>query len=138
MDAILKYLSVISVAGAAIGFVVGLWKYLDQRGREDRTRRFEIYHDLMRRVSAFGERGEEGLPLSQQLAAIYELQHFRDYSYASIPILTHLRQHYEARGDSAPPVLLAALDATLHALSASDASALSVSPTASATNRLQS
>jgi len=31
-----------------------------------------------------GERPNEGLALSQQVAAIYELQHFKDYSYASV------------------------------------------------------
>lgn len=117
MEAVLKYLSVISVAGAGIAFVVGLWKYLDQRAREERTRRFEVYHDLMRRISAFEETGAEGLPLTQQCAAIYELQHFKDYSYASIPILTDLRQYYMAKASSAPSVLLTALDASLQALS---------------------
>jgi hypothetical protein len=32
-----------------------------------------------------------GLALSQQVAAVYELQHFKDYSYASVPILEDLR-----------------------------------------------
>lgn len=78
IDWILKYLSVITVAGAAISFVVGLLKYLDQRNREERTKRFELFHDLMRRVSAAGERKGEVLQLTQQVAAVYELQHFRE------------------------------------------------------------
>jgi hypothetical protein len=116
LDSILKYLSVISVAGAGIAFVVGLWKYLDQRAREERTKRFELYHDLMRRVSAFGDAGSQGVPLTQQCAAIYELQHFHEYSYASLPILTHLREDYRLRSPDSPDVLFTALDATLHAL----------------------
>ena len=114
MDDLLKYISLISVAGAGISFVVGLWKYLDHRDREDRTKRFELYHDLMRRVSAHGEGGGPGLPLSQQVAAVYELQHFAEYGYASIPILEHLKDFYEKKG--VPPVLLTAIDATLQAL----------------------
>ena len=117
MEEILKYVSLISVAGAGISFVVGVWKYLDQRAREDRTKRFELYHDLMRRVSAFGEGDGKSLPLTQQVAAIYELQHFVDYKYASVPILEHLREYYGKKdAPPAPPVLLAAIDNTLQAL----------------------
>lgn len=116
MEEILKYVSLISVAGAGISFVIGLWKYLDQRAREERTKRFELYHDLMRRVSAFGEGENVGLPLTQQLAAIYELQHFQDYKFASVPILEHLREFYAKKAPPAPAALFAALDATLQVL----------------------
>ena len=42
LDSILKYLSIITVAGAAISFAIGLLKYLDQRKREERTKRYEL------------------------------------------------------------------------------------------------
>jgi hypothetical protein len=100
--------------GAAISFIVGLVKYLDQRKREERTKRFELFHDLTRRIFAWGERGGEGLPLTQQVAAVYELQHFREYVYTSIPILEHLREFYAER--NAPKVLLQAIDETLEVL----------------------
>jgi hypothetical protein len=113
IDSILKYLSRITVAGAAISFVVGLIKYLDQRAREERTKRFELYHNLMRTISAFGT-GTDPCALTQQVAAIYELQHFRDYAYASTPILKHLRETFEKR--DAPMVLLEATENTLTVL----------------------
>lgn len=113
MDAILKYLSLISVAGAAIAFAAGFWKYLDQRAREERTKRFELYHGLMRRVSAFGESESETLTLTEQCAAIYELRHFRDYAYASVPILQHLRETYQSRSSATPQIVFTAIDATL-------------------------
>jgi hypothetical protein len=117
VDEILKYISVITVAGAGISFVVGLWKYLDQRAREELTKRFEIYHDLMRRVSAVGETAGTGLPLTQQLAAIYELQHFKDYKFASLPILDHLREYYGKMNISpSSRALLAAIDKTMQDL----------------------
>lgn len=116
LDAVLRYLAVITVAGAAISFVIGLLKYLDQRNREERTRRYELFHDLMRRVSAKGDLPGEGLPLTQQLAAIYELQQFKEYSYASIPILDHLRVHF-ARSEEAT-VVVKAIDDTLYKLKA--------------------
>jgi hypothetical protein len=114
MDLILKYLSVITVAGAAISFVIGLIKYLDQRNREERTKRFELFHDLMRRASAFGERADEAVALTQQVAAVYELQHFKDYAYASVPILEHMHAYYAAK--ESPQVLLNAIERTLEVL----------------------
>jgi hypothetical protein len=117
LDTILKYVSLITVAGAAISFVVGLVKYLDQRNREERTKRYEIFHGLMRRVSAFGDKADDGLPLTQQVAAVYELQQFNEYEYASVPILQHLRSDYAER--NAPPVLLKAIDDTLAKLKGS-------------------
>jgi hypothetical protein len=114
IEAILKYLSVITVAGAAISFVIGFVKYLDQRNREERTKRYELFHDLMRRISAQGEKPNEGLPLTQQVAAVYELQHFKEYAYASVPILEHLRGYFAEK--NSPAVLLHAIDETLKAL----------------------
>jgi len=115
IDTILKYLSLITVAGAAISFVVGLVKYLDQRKREERTTRFKMFHDLMGPIVARGERPNEGLALSQQVAAVYELQHFKDYSYASVPILEHMRARWEKDRET-PQLLLRAIDDTLKVL----------------------
>ena len=64
VEIIIKYLSVITVAGAAISFVVGLFKYLDQRNQKERTKRFELFHDLMHHVSARGDGTNETLPLT--------------------------------------------------------------------------
>ena len=114
LDSVLKYLSVITVAGAAISFVIGFIKYLDQRSREERTKRYELFHDLMRRISAQGSKPGEGLPLTQQLAAIYELRQFAEYSYASVPILQHVRKHFEEM--NSPEVVLTAIDDTLSSL----------------------
>jgi len=115
MDTILKYLSVITVAGAAISFIVGLVKYLDQRKREELTTRFKTFHELMGPIVARGERPNEGLALSQQVAAEYELQHFKDYSYASVPILEDLRARWGKEKET-PQLLLRAIDDTLKVL----------------------
>jgi hypothetical protein len=111
IDSLLKYVSLITVAGAAISFVVGLLRYLDQRAREERTKRYQLFHGLMRHIAAKGDMAGEGIPLTQQIAAVYELQHFHEYAYAAIPILEHLRDFY--RELNAPAVLLKAIDDTL-------------------------
>jgi hypothetical protein len=114
LDSILKYISIITVAGAAISFVVGLIKYLDERKREERTKRFEMFQKLMRLTSGQGEEPGERVALTQQLAAIYQLQHFKEYKYASIPILEHTRK--DCLGRNMPDVLVHALEDTLKAL----------------------
>jgi hypothetical protein len=86
IENLVKYVALISLAGAGVSFMVGLWKYLDQRKREDRTERFKVYHRLMQTISAMDSAGN-ACPLTQQLAAIYELQHFPEYAFASEPIL---------------------------------------------------
>jgi hypothetical protein len=114
LDSFLRYLSIITVFGAFISFIVGLWKYLDQRKREDRTKRYEQFHDLMGRVSAWSSDGERGLPLTQQLAAVYELQHFPEYRDASVPILAYLKTFFEKK--KAEEALLKAIETTLKEL----------------------
>jgi hypothetical protein len=116
VDKILQYISIITVAGAGISFVVGFIKYIDQRNREEHTKRFELYHDLMRRVAAKGEGTDRGLPMTQQVAAVYELQHFKEYAYASVPIRQHVRTEFTDK--NAPPLLLNAIDETIRALQA--------------------
>ena len=116
LETILKYLSIITVAGAGVSFVVGLIKYLDQRAREERFKRLEFFDALMRRVSAFGQGADDGLPLTQQVAAVYELQHFKEHAFASVPILEHMQNYYTERGSS--PLLLKAMEETLKVLRA--------------------
>jgi hypothetical protein len=113
LELLVKYTALISLGGAGIGFVFATWKYIDQRNREERTRRFQIYHDLMRTISAFDKDGS-ACPLTQQLAAIYELRHFKDYAFSSIPVLEHLKVDYTNR--TAPAVLVKALEDTIISL----------------------
>ncbi len=74
-----------------------------------------MFHDLMGPIVARGERPNEGLALSQQVAAVYELQHFKDYSYASVPILEDMRARWEKDRET-PQLLLRAIDDTLKVL----------------------
>jgi hypothetical protein len=67
----------------------------------------------MGRVSAEAESSVHKLPLTQQIAAIYELQHFKDYAYASVPILEHLRGVFVDIKDVRAAPLIVAIDDTL-------------------------
>lgn len=117
LEIILKYLSIITVSGAGISFVIGLWKYLDQRKIEARNTRYKMYHDLMGRISASD--GSSGtLPLSQQVAAAYELQNFPEYSKTSLSVLRHLEIFF--RQKKASNVLLEAITDTISVLERSN------------------
>jgi hypothetical protein len=70
----------------------------------------------MGRISAEAEASAHKLPLTQQIAAIYELQHFKDYAYASVPILEHLRAVFSDTKDPRASPLIKAIDDTLKAL----------------------
>jgi len=75
-----------------------------------------MFHDLMGPSVARGERPNEGtLALTQQVAAVYELQHFKDYSYASVPILEEMRARWGKERET-PQLLLRAIDDTLKVL----------------------
>lgn len=106
LDILLKYLALITVFGTAVASLLGLYKYLDQRKRDEKTKRYELFHDLMRIVSAFGPQGTD-VALTQQLAGIYELQHFPEYAFAIIPILERSRKMFKEEA------LLVAIDVTI-------------------------
>jgi hypothetical protein len=113
-ELILKYLSIITVAGAAVSFVIGLIKYLDQRAREERNKRYQLFHNLIREISGRNVTDSTTIALTQQLAAIYELKHFKEYAYAAVPILEYLRA--DTPGGEQNKVFLAAIDYTINEL----------------------
>ena len=47
MDELLKYISLIAMAGAGISFLVGLLKWLDQRKREQEDKHYESFHRMI-------------------------------------------------------------------------------------------
>jgi hypothetical protein len=94
-------------------FVAGLWRYIDSRNREDQTRKLHLYLDLMRLASAVTDDGKYAVPLTQQLAAIYEIQHFPQFKYSILPILSHLRDFFATTKPPNYQLLTDAIDTTL-------------------------
>ena len=89
MEEILKNISLISMSGAAITFIFGLIKWIDQRNREMEQKQYEAFHNMVRLASGVDESGNT-IKMAQQLAAVYQLQAYKKYSFASIPVLEHL------------------------------------------------
>ncbi len=86
MDALLKYLSLITLCGTAIAFVIGFVKWIDQRNREQEQKQYTAFHRMVCIAAGVDEAGK-AVKMAQQIAAIYQLQAYRQYSFASIPVL---------------------------------------------------
>ncbi len=116
MEAILKYVSLITMSGAAISFIISFYKWIDQRNREEEQRQSEAFHKMVCLATGNDETGKK-ITLTQQLAAIYQLQRYQKYSFASIPVLEHMISEYKAMNDKRSEPLVKALENTINALS---------------------
>lgn len=116
MEEILKYVSQITLSGAALSFVIGLIKWVDERNREREERHYESFHKMVCLASGVDESGRV-LKMAQQVAAIYQLQRYKQYSYASVPVLQLLL--FEMRGEQDPRLehLTKAINETISKLS---------------------
>lgn len=116
MEEILKYTSVIALAGAAISFMIGLIKWIDQRNREQLQKEYEAFHKMVCIASGVDESGRV-VKMAQQVAAIYQLQVYKQYAFASVPVLELMRFEYEhGNQDERSKHLFKALDTTIGAL----------------------
>lgn len=114
LDSVLKYLSIISVSGAAISFVVGLLKYLDQRNREEKYKRDEKFHALLELISGNAGLKDSKISFTRQLASIYQLQNFSEYRDIIMPVLQYLKKDFQrGKDDERLDFARDAVDATL-------------------------
>jgi hypothetical protein len=105
MDDLLKYASLITVAGAAISFMVGLYKWIDQRNREEEHKQHEVFFKLVTLASGKGDNGQT-VSMNQQIAAIYHLQNYKRYTFASLPILELMKFEFESSMKKEDPRVL--------------------------------
>ncbi len=116
MDEALKYLSLITAAGAAISFVFGLFKWIDQRNREQEQKLYEAFHRMICIASGVDETGRT-IKLVQQVAAIYQLQAYKQYAYASVPVLKQIQFELGLQKDARLDFIETALSKTIGVLS---------------------
>lgn len=120
MEDILKYISIISLSGTGIAFIIGLIKWIDNRNLEQEQKQCEGFHKMICLVSGVNESGKT-VKLAQQIAAIYQLQRFKKYSYAIIPsleILLRQSNHLEKNEDTKS--LIIAFEKTINVLEANN------------------
>jgi hypothetical protein len=66
-------------------------RYLDIREKDQESERFAIYHRLLKIISTGYEEKQNDLKLASQLAYIYELRNFPEYTELTRPTLNRLR-----------------------------------------------
>ena len=116
MNEILKYVSVITLCGTAISFIIGLVKWIDQRNREQEQKQYEAFHKMVCIASGVDESGKK-VKMVQQIAAIYQLQAYKQYAFASIPVLELMQFEYSKAKDERSEYMEKALNKTIAALS---------------------
>ncbi|WP_409421299.1 hypothetical protein ABHF91_16375 [Pseudaeromonas sp. ZJS20] len=116
MAELLKYISLITLCGTAISFAVGLIKWIDQRNREQEQKQFEAFHKMVCIASGVNESGQT-VKMVQQIAAIYQLQAYKQYAFAAVPVLELLLFEYDSAKDSRTQHLDKAIKETLYVLS---------------------
>lgn len=116
MEEVLKYLTQITLSGAAFSFVIGLIKWIDQRNRDREDRQYESFHKMVCLASGTDESGRT-IKMIQQVAAIYQLQRYKQYSFASVPVLQLLLHEMREDKDKRMEHLTKAINETIAKLS---------------------
>ena len=116
MTSILQYASLIALCGTAFSFTIGLIKWIDQRNREQQQKEYEAFHRMVCVASGVDEAGKK-LRMVQQIAAIYQLQAYRQYAFASVPVLKLLQFEYGKAQDERQNYMDSALSETIKVLS---------------------
>ncbi len=112
MQEVLKYVSQIALSGADFSFVIGLFKWIDQRNRDQEEKQYQSFHKMVCLASGTDESGR-AIKMVQQVAAIYQLQRYKQYAFASIPVLELLLYETGEARDSRLVHLKKAMDETL-------------------------
>jgi hypothetical protein len=85
---------IVAILLVAIPLGITGWRYVEVRRSEERQRRFENYHGLIRRLVS-GYPDEKVPMIDCQIAVVYELRNYEEYSEVSTRILEGLKQKWE-------------------------------------------
>ena len=114
LDNVLKYGSIITVATAFISSIAGLWKYLDQRNREEKFKRDEKFHALWELISGDAGLKDSKISFTRQLASIYQLRNFSEYKDIIVPVLHYLEKDIQrGKDDERVDFMMDAVNATI-------------------------
>ncbi|MBK9049326.1 MAG: hypothetical protein IPL74_22500 [Bacteroidetes bacterium] len=80
---------IIGVLIAYFSLVLPIFKYLQDKRKEERNKRFENYHKLIDDLVG-GQPGKQVM-LDRQIAIIFELRHFNEYFPVTLRILGSLK-----------------------------------------------
>ena len=115
---VLENIPLVTILGALIASIIGMFKWLDQRKREQEDKRFQAFHKMVLLASGVDEQGKT-VKITQVVAAVYQLQKYRQYAFAAIPILEFMKAEYGSMSDlgSRRDLVLNAIEETINKLS---------------------
>ena len=80
---------ILGVLIAYFSLILPIYKFLQDKRKEERNKRFENYHKLIDELVG-GQPGRQVM-LDRQIAIIFELRHFKEYFPVTLRILTGLK-----------------------------------------------
>lgn len=93
-----------SALGAAIAFIIGIYKYISERKESHFWKEFEVYHKLVQELVE--PNGPEGsMYVDRQTAIIFELRNFKRYYPFSLRMLKGLQAKWVAVPNQFPRLL---------------------------------
>ena len=115
VTAVKGWAPVITAAGTALAFVVGLWKYLGERSESHRWKEFEVYHKLVQELVEPAE-PDKPMFIDRQAAVVYELAQFKRYRPCTLRMLRGLRDEWSQGASQIR--LIKEIDAAIDSLAA--------------------
>lgn len=80
---------ILGVLIAYFSLILPIYKFLQDKRKEERNKRFENYHKLIDEL--VGGQPDKQVMLDRQIAIIFELRHFKEYFPVTLRILTGLK-----------------------------------------------
>lgn len=115
METLLEFFKIygtqLSVLGAAIAFIFGVYKFQAERKASHFWKEFEAYHKLVKELVEPPSSGG-AMYMDRQTAAIYELRFYKRYFSHTHRMLCGLRKKWAAVPDQFPR-LIEELDLTI-------------------------
>jgi len=97
-------------------YFIRILLWIDQRNREQEQKTFEAFHHMVCQASGQNESGQT-ISMVQQVASIYQLQKYKQYDFAAIPVLELMQFEFkDKQKDERSEYLDKAIDYTLQVL----------------------
>lgn len=101
LNFIQAYGTQLSVIGAAVAFLVGMYKYHVERWQTHYWKEFEVFHKLVKELVEPPSEGQ-GLYVDRQAAIIFELRKFKRYHPYTLRMLRGLQAKWCASSQQFP------------------------------------
>jgi hypothetical protein len=102
----------LGIFGAIVAFAWSVFQFVAVRRKEQQIHEFEAFHRLIKELVS-PDPDTKATWVDRQVAAVFELRHFRRYHDVTVRILTALREQWAAASAVTAPRLLNEIDLTL-------------------------